>query len=67
LFVLSSDSTDSGVRGSCTDIHFSVLCFNNAEGEPILCSIILKSMKDISQFPSNVKLGTDRSMDISSK
>jgi hypothetical protein len=44
-----------------------VLCFNNAEREPILCSIILKSRKDISQLPSNVKLGIDQSMDITSK
>jgi hypothetical protein len=67
LLVLSSDSTDSGVRGSFTNIHFSVLCFNYAECDPILGSIILQSMKDISQSPSNVKLGIDRSMEKSSE
>jgi vancomycin resistance protein YoaR len=37
FFVFSSDSTESGVMSSCTNIHFSVVCFNNAEVKPILC------------------------------
>jgi hypothetical protein len=65
LFVLPSGSTDTGVKGACTDIHFSVLCFNNACGDAIMCSIILKSMKDIDKIPANVKLGIDRTIDLS--
>jgi hypothetical protein len=65
--VLSSEANDSGVRRSCTNIHFSVFCFNNAEGEPLLCTIIHKSMKDISQLSSNLKLGIDRTIDITNE
>jgi hypothetical protein len=64
LFVLSSWAVDSGVSGLCTDIHFSVLCFKNAEGDPIMFSIILKSMKEIFQLSANVRLGIDWSIEI---
>jgi hypothetical protein len=66
LYVLSSKATDLGVRGSCTNIYFSVLCFKNAKGETILCSIILKSMKVISLLPSYVKLTINWTINITS-
>jgi hypothetical protein len=52
-------STENGVRGACTDIHFLVLCFNNADGDAIMCATILKSNMDINQIPANVILGID--------
>jgi hypothetical protein len=55
LFILPSGLSETGVRGACTDIHFSVLCFNNANGDAIMCAIILKSMKDIADIPANIK------------
>jgi hypothetical protein len=64
MFVLPNEAVECGVRGSCTDIHFRVLCFNNANGEPIMCSIILKSIKEVNQLPASVKLGIDRSIEI---
>jgi hypothetical protein len=64
LFVLPAGATESGVKGACTDIHFSVLCFNNANGDAVMCAIILKSKKDIADIPANIKLGIDRSIEI---
>jgi hypothetical protein len=64
LFVLPSVASETGVKGACSDIHVSVLCFNNADGEANMCAIILKSMKDISQFPTNTKLGIDWTIEI---
>jgi hypothetical protein len=64
LFVLSSGVADSGIRGLCTDIHFSVLCFNNSEGDAIFCAIILKLIKHILAHPANVKLGIYRTVEI---
>jgi hypothetical protein len=65
LFVLPSGSTDNGTRVAFNDIHFSVLCFNNSNGDVIMCARILKSKKDISQVPANIKLGIDRTIKIS--
>jgi hypothetical protein len=64
FFVLSSGVADSGIKGWCTDIHVSVLCFKNSEGDPILCAIILKSMKEMSALPANLNLGIDRTVKI---
>jgi hypothetical protein len=57
LFVLPTGAPDSCAKGSCTDINFSVLCFNNALGVAVICAIILKSMKGINQLLVNVRLG----------
>jgi hypothetical protein len=62
LFGLPPGLTENGVKGACTDIHFSVLCFNNVYGDAIMCAIILKSKKDVSQVPANIKLGIDRTI-----
>ena len=39
------------ILGSTTDIHFTVLCFTCATGEPVMCAVILKSDKKISELP----------------
>jgi hypothetical protein len=64
LFVLPTTSSVNGVKGACTDIHFIVLCFNNANEEALMWAIILKLMNDISQTPVNIKLGIDRTIKI---
>jgi hypothetical protein len=56
LFVLPRDSQDLGVKGAVTNIHYTVLCFTSATGEPVMCAIILKSTKDISEIPILWKL-----------
>ena len=40
-----------GYIGSTTDIHFTVLCFTCATGEPVMCAVIFKSEKNISELP----------------
>ena len=59
LHVMPKGATESGVIGSTTDIHFSVLCFTSGSGQPIMCAVILKSNKDISELPDTWKLGID--------
>ena len=46
-YVVPVDSIGNscGYLGSTTDIHFTVLCFTCATGEPVMCAIILKSEK----------------------
>jgi hypothetical protein len=66
LFVLPSRTLETDVKGACSNIHFSVLCFNNASNDAIKCAIILKSMKDISSIPANIRLGIDRTIKIAS-
>lgn len=58
-FVLSVDSDNTGILGCTTDLHFTVLCFNNALGVPLLCAIILKSEKKPSEIPIHVRFGID--------
>jgi hypothetical protein len=64
LFLLPTGASETGVKNACTNIHFSVLCFNNALGDAIMCSIILKLMKDVSKIPENIILGIDRTINI---
>jgi hypothetical protein len=45
--------------GTATNIHFTLLTFTNALGQPLLCSIVLKSERGISEIPISWKLGID--------
>ena len=60
LYVIAANATDSGVAGAVTDLHFTVLCFTLGSGEPIMCAIIMKSLRDIASMPETWKLGIDR-------
>ena len=60
LHILPTNATESGITGSVTDLHFTVLCFSNGNGEPLMCAIIMKSEKDIASMPKVWKLGIDR-------
>jgi hypothetical protein len=65
LFVLLVKMGAQLVRkGATTNIHFTVLCFQSATGEPVLCKIILKSAKLISDIPLSWKMGIDIQKDI---
>jgi hypothetical protein len=64
LFVLPCEKCEFGIVGSVTDIHFSVLCFNNALGTPLMCAVILKSDRNICDLPISWKLGIDVRRDI---
>jgi hypothetical protein len=55
-FALPAKDDDCGRSGATTDIHFSVLCFTNGVGDPVLCAIILKSAKDIDDVPVTWKV-----------
>ena len=55
----NSIGNSCGYLGSTTDIHFTVLCFTSALGEPVMCAIILKSEKNVSDLPLTWKFGLD--------
>jgi hypothetical protein len=58
-FLLPCDDVDCGNDGVCTDLHFSVLCFTSATGDPAMCAVILKSQKNIKDIPMTWKFGID--------
>ena len=58
-FIFSKEGDNTGTLGSNTDLHFTVLCFNNALGTPILCAVILKSKKTVSEIPLAWQFGID--------
>lgn len=59
LFIVPSDDFDARLQGATTDIHFTVLCFQSGNGEPILCAVVMKSEKDAKDIPTSWKLGID--------
>jgi hypothetical protein len=59
LFVLPVDDDDIAPTGATTDIHFTVLAFTLATGHPIMCAVIFKSDRDVSEIPISWKLGID--------
>jgi hypothetical protein len=59
LFVLETGYEEGGLTGVTTDIHFTVMCFTCATGEPVLCVIILKSEKPVEEIPISWKWGID--------
>ena len=59
LFVLENGYEEGGLTGATTDIHFTVMCFTCATGEPVLCVIILKSEQNVKDIPLNWKWGID--------
>jgi hypothetical protein len=63
-FVVPADNTGIGCVGSVTDIHFTVMCFTSGMGEPVMCSVIFKSEKKVSEIPLNWKTGIDITKDI---
>jgi hypothetical protein len=56
-------SLEFGVVGATTNIRFTVLCFTSAVGEPVLCSVILKSDRQPHEIPISWRLGIDITKD----
>jgi hypothetical protein len=50
LFVLPEEGLEFAIVGSATNIYFSVLSFNNAMGVPVMCVVILKSDRHITEI-----------------
>jgi hypothetical protein len=59
MFVLPSESSDGGMKGSCTNLHFTVMCFMSGNGEEIMCAVILNYEKEAHKIPLSWKLGID--------
>jgi hypothetical protein len=54
LFIMPKNVGNAAApAGATTDIHFTVLPFISATGEPVLCAIIFKSEQPISEIPVN--------------
>ncbi len=59
-FISPKDDSECGAPiGATTDIHFTVLPFVSGTGEAVMCTIIFKSDKDISEIPVSWKTGID--------
>lgn len=59
LYVLPTNETDGGKVGATSEIHFTVLCFSNANGTPLMCAVILKSTKAQRELPLRWTFGID--------
>ena len=59
LFVLENGCEEGGLTGVATDIHFTVMCFTCATGDPVLCVVIMKSELNIKELPITWKWGID--------
>ncbi len=59
LFILPVDDDDIAPTGATTDIHYTVLAFLLATGQAIMCAVIFKSERDVSEIPISWKLGID--------
>jgi len=57
--IVPVDDPDARMTGATTDIHFTVLVFQAATGEPVLVAVILKSNKASNEVDINWKLGID--------
>jgi hypothetical protein len=64
LFVLPAGEQSTGILGMVTDLHFTVLCFNAGNGEPVMCAVILKSEKQTHELPYNWVFGIDLTKNI---
>lgn len=59
-FILPVNMTNgAGLQGSVVDMHFTVVPFTSGTGEAIMCAVILKSERDISEIPLTWISGID--------
>jgi hypothetical protein len=59
LFVVPVDQAENGRTGTTTDLHFTILPFISGTGEAIMCVVILKSKKPVSELPIKWIFGLD--------
>jgi hypothetical protein len=57
--IVGVDGDGCGLAGVVNDNHFTVLCFQSGNGEPIMCAIIFKSDRKVSDIPDSWKTGID--------
>ena len=62
LFVVPNDEPEAGPRGVTNDMHHTVLGFMLGTGEPLMCAVIFKTEKQVSEIPLNWKLGINQSL-----
>jgi hypothetical protein len=58
-YIVAVDGDAVGSLGYTTDIHFTVLCFTAATGQPVMCAVILKSEKEVKDIPLSWRHGID--------
>jgi hypothetical protein len=58
-YVMASGQSEGARTGVTSDLHFTLLAFTSGTGEAILCAIIMKSEKHVSDLPISWKLGID--------
>jgi hypothetical protein len=59
LYVLPVNEFDGCKVGATSEINFTVLCFSNANGTPVMCAVILKSTKEQKDLPIKYQFGID--------
>jgi hypothetical protein len=55
---------EGGRTGVTSDIHFTVLAFTLGTGDVVMCAIIMKSEKDVTDLPMSWTLGIDVSKEM---
>jgi hypothetical protein len=66
-FVVSVEQTENGRNGVVTDLNFTVLPFISGTGEAVMCAVILKSNKKVSELPIKWRRGIDVTVNPSNK
>jgi hypothetical protein len=51
LVIVPSNNPNIQLQVAASDIHFTVLCFQAGNGEPILCAVVMKAEKDARDLP----------------
>ena len=51
LFITHNNGSCSGILSCMTDIHFTVMVFTAATRDPVLCAIVHKSNKNVTDLP----------------
>jgi hypothetical protein len=64
LYVMAANQLEGARTGCTSDIHFTVLAFTNGYGVAIMCAVVMKSEKGISEIPLSWRLGIDVSKDV---
>jgi hypothetical protein len=55
--IVGADDLGFGLAGAVNDNHYTALCFQSDSGEPIMCAIIFKSERKVSEIPECWKSG----------
>ena len=64
LFVIDKNQIEGARVGCFSDLHFTLMPFIAGTGEPALCTIILKSDKEIEDLSVMMHLGVDYTKDV---